>query len=57
MATALTSRRTAAPRLTVVTAVLSASVLAVFAFVGGWRRRWISDDGLIVLRTDRKSVV
>lgn len=53
MATALTSRRTAAPRLTVATAVLSASVLAVFAFVGGWQRRWISDDGLIVLRTVR----
>lgn len=53
MATALTSRRTASPRVTVATAVLSASVLAVFAFVGGWQRRWISDDGLIVLRTVR----
>lgn len=31
----------------------SALVAGVFAFVGGWRRRWISDDGLIVLRTVR----
>lgn len=31
----------------------SAIVLAVFAAVGGWMRRWIADDGLIVLRTVR----
>lgn len=28
-------------------------LVAVLAFVGGWRRRWMSDDGLIVLRTVR----
>ena len=28
-------------------------VAGVFAFWGGWTRRWISDDGLIVLRTVR----
>lgn len=39
--------------MTRVTAVASALALAVFAFVGGWQRRWISDDGLIVLRTVR----
>ncbi|GAB2513872.1 hypothetical protein CATRI_12445 [Corynebacterium atrinae] len=27
--------------------------LGVLAFVGGWTRRWMSDDGLIVLRTVR----
>ncbi|WP_192796132.1 MULTISPECIES: flagellar motor control protein ZomB [Corynebacterium] len=31
----------------------SALLVAVFAFVGGWMRRWMSDDGLIVLRTVR----
>ncbi|WP_115685714.1 hypothetical protein [Corynebacterium senegalense] len=33
--------------------LLSAAAAGVFAFVGGWQRRWISDDGLIVLRTVR----
>lgn len=34
--------------------VLAATVVAgVFAFWGGWTRRWMSDDGLIVLRTVR----
>lgn len=33
--------------------LLSAAILAVFAAVGGWMRRWIADDGLIVLRTVR----
>ena len=28
-------------------------VAGVFAFWGGWTRRWMSDDGLIVLRTVR----
>lgn len=28
-------------------------VAGVFAFWGGWARRWMSDDGLIVLRTVR----
>ena len=32
---------------------LSALILAGFAGVGGWQRRWMSDDGLIVLRTVR----
>ncbi|MFS0001954.1 flagellar motor control protein ZomB [Corynebacterium striatum] len=31
----------------------SALVIGVFAFWGGFARRWISDDGLIVLRTVR----
>lgn len=33
-------------------AVAAAAVLVVFA-IGGWRRRWMADDGLIVLRTVR----
>lgn len=33
--------------------LISAAVAGVFAFWGGWTRRWISDDGLIVLRTVR----
>ena len=33
--------------------LVSAVLAGVFAFVGGWARRWISDDGLIVLRTVR----
>lgn len=32
--------------------VLAVAVLVVFA-VGAWRRRWMADDGLIVLRTVR----
>lgn len=44
---------TKARDLTVVTAVLSAVTVGVLGFVGGWHRRWISDDGLIVLRTVR----
>lgn len=39
--------------LTGLTALLSTLVIAVLAFWGGWTRRWISDDGLIVLRTVR----
>lgn len=39
--------------LSVTTAFVSTTAIAVIAFVGGWRRRWISDDGLIVLRTVR----
>ena len=31
----------------------AAVLVAVLAFIGGWRRRWMSDDGLIVLRTVR----
>ncbi|WIM67511.1 hypothetical protein QP027_10475 [Corynebacterium breve] len=33
--------------------IISATIAGVFAFYGGWQRRWISDDGLIVLRTVR----
>ena len=33
--------------------LISAAVAGVLAFWGGWARRWISDDGLIVLRTVR----
>lgn len=41
------------PSLTLVTGVISVVLVGVFAFWGGWQRRWISDDGLIVLRTVR----
>lgn len=33
--------------------LISAAIAGVFAFWGGWTRRWMSDDGLIVLRTVR----
>ena len=36
-----------------ISALAAAAVAGVFAFWGGWARRWISDDGLIVLRTVR----
>ena len=39
--------------LTVWTGAAAAVLVAVLAFIGGWRRRWMSDDGLIVLRTVR----
>lgn len=39
--------------LTPASVLLSALLLAVIAAVGGWMRRWMSDDGLIVLRTVR----
>lgn len=45
--------RTARASLTLWTGVASAVLVAVLAFVGGWQRRWMSDDGLIVLRTVR----
>ncbi len=35
------------------TGLAGAVLVAVLAFIGGWRRRWMSDDGLIVLRTVR----
>lgn len=41
------------PTLTLWSGVGAALLLAVLAFIGGWRRRWMSDDGLIVLRTVR----
>ena len=34
-------------------AAASVIVIGVFSFWGGFVRRWISDDGLIVLRTVR----
>ncbi|MCQ9352698.1 hypothetical protein NQ015_07100 [Corynebacterium sp. 153RC1] len=34
-------------------ALLSAVTVALLAFLGAWERRWMSDDGLIVLRTVR----
>lgn len=40
-------------QLTTITAVLSAVTVAILAFYGAWQRRWMSDDGLIVLRTVR----
>lgn len=42
-----------ARNLNFVTALLSAVTVAVLTFIGGWQRRWMSDDGLIVLRTVR----
>lgn len=49
------SESPAPPRasLTVWTGAAAAILVAVLAFIGGWRRRWMSDDGLIVLRTVR----
>lgn len=45
--------RTSRAALTVWTGGASAVLVAVLAFIGGWQRRWMSDDGLIVLRTVR----
>lgn len=36
-----------------VSLLIAAGIAGVFAFWGGWTRRWMSDDGLIVLRTVR----
>lgn len=48
------SKRLQRPRnFTAWTAVFWAVVLTVVAMVAAWNRRWISDDGLIVLRTVR----
>ena len=33
--------------------LIAVAVAGVFALWGGWTRRWMSDDGLIVLRTVR----
>ncbi len=44
---------TKARSLTAISAALSVLTVAVLAFYGGWQRRWMSDDGLIVLRTVR----
>lgn len=40
-------------QLTITTALLSAVTVASLTFYGAWQRRWMSDDGLIVLRTVR----
>ncbi|MDO4761154.1 MAG: flagellar motor control protein ZomB [Corynebacterium sp.] len=42
-----------ARRITFLSGFLSAIAVAIFAFYGGWQRKWMSDDGLIVLRTVR----
>ena len=39
--------------LAALSALASVLVIGVFSFWGGFARRWISDDGLIVLRTVR----
>lgn len=39
--------------LTMLTTVTWAVPLLIIALIAGWQRRWISDDGLIVLRTVR----
>ena len=44
---------TTARSLTTLSGVISAVVVAALGFYGGWQRRWMSDDGLIVLRTVR----
>lgn len=36
-----------------ISVIVSAILAGVFAFYGGWTRRWMADDGLIVLRTVR----
>lgn len=35
------------------TALASATIVAICMLIAGWQRRWISDDGLIILRTVR----
>ncbi|WP_299570534.1 flagellar motor control protein ZomB [uncultured Williamsia sp.] len=40
-------------RLPALTASISALVVAILFAIGAWDRRWIADDGLIVLRTVR----
>lgn len=46
-------RRPGPASLTLWTGAASAILVAALAFIGGWQRRWMSDDGLIVLRTVR----
>ncbi|WP_046440714.1 flagellar motor control protein ZomB [Corynebacterium kutscheri] len=41
------------PRMTAGTAFFSAVIVAILGFYGAWQRQWMSDDGLIVLRTVR----
>lgn len=37
-------------------ALINVLVIGIFAAWGGWERRWMSDDGLIVLRTVRNLI-
>ncbi|MGB7365227.1 MAG: flagellar motor control protein ZomB [Rhodococcus sp. (in: high G+C Gram-positive bacteria)] len=41
------------PRWARATGVVGIAAVAVLTFLGAWERRWIADDGLIVLRTVR----
>ena len=45
--------QSASARCSVMTSWMSTLAVAVIFAIGGWQRRWISDDGLIVLRTVR----
>lgn len=48
-----TATRASRVSVTALTGGISAIILGILAFTGGWTRRWTSDDGLIVLRTVR----
>lgn len=45
--------QSASARFSVITSWMSTLAVAVIFAIGGWQRRWISDDGLIVVRTVR----
>lgn len=47
------SNGSSGPNYTLITTFLAALTAGIFAFWAGWTRKWISDDGLIVLRTVR----
>ena len=47
------STRTLVERQSTWWALGSAVIVGILAFIVGFQRRWISDDGLIVLRTVR----
>lgn len=48
-----TTGKKTGPNYTLITTFLAALTAGIFAFWAGWTRKWISDDGLIVLRTVR----